>query len=74
MSEDNVTEFLKELSKISCKYGLYIGSCGCCPGVWLYESKKITRTEGSRVIRESVSGTKGELEWDEEKKYYDIRI
>lgn len=28
-------EFLKEYKLIVCKYGVYIGSCGCCNNPWV---------------------------------------
>lgn len=32
-------EFLKELSKLSRKHGVYIGGCGCCGSPFLYNKK-----------------------------------
>ncbi len=29
-NEERVTEFLKELTKLSIKHGLFIDGCGCC--------------------------------------------
>lgn len=32
---DKVKEFMKELSKLSIKYDLYIDACGCCNSPWI---------------------------------------
>ena len=33
---DEVKEFLKELTELSKKYGIFIGGCGCCGSPFLY--------------------------------------
>ena len=35
MDKEKLNEFLEELSKLSSKYGLVIGGCGCCGSPWV---------------------------------------
>lgn len=53
----NIEEFLKELYKLSNKYGFVIDGCGCC---------------GSPFLRDITTGNavKWDLEYDEEKETY----
>jgi len=50
-------KFVKELTKLSEKYKVYIGGCGCCGSPYLISE-----------IGEHNAG--GELSWDVEKKAY----
>jgi hypothetical protein len=54
---DNKLLFLKELSQLTNKYGIYINGCGCCGSPYLTD--KEPEFEGD-----------GELKWDIEKKEY----
>lgn len=35
MNEEKVVEFLTELTKLTDKYGIEIGGCGCCGSPWI---------------------------------------
>ena len=35
MKEENLNNFLEELSALTNKYGLVIGGCGCCGSPWV---------------------------------------
>lgn len=37
---DRLTEFLKELSDLTNKYGLCIGGCGCCGSPYITDLKE----------------------------------
>lgn len=37
MDEKKLNKFLKELSELSQKYGIYISGCGCCGSPFLEE-------------------------------------
>ena len=37
--DNNLNEFLKELTKLSRKYNIGIGGCGCCGSPFLYNIK-----------------------------------
>jgi hypothetical protein len=54
---DNKLLFLKELSQLTNKYGIYINGCGCCGSPYLTDEEP--EFEGD-----------GELKWDIEKREY----
>ena len=35
MNKEKVVEFLTELTKLTDKYGIEIGGCGCCGSPWI---------------------------------------
>lgn len=35
MAESKEKEFLDEYAKLVAKYGLFVGSCGCCNSPWI---------------------------------------
>lgn len=37
--DNNLNEFLKELTELSRKYNIGIGGCGCCGSPFLYNIK-----------------------------------
>ena len=37
--DKRLEDFLKELTELSKKYGLYIGGCGCCGSPWIRDTK-----------------------------------
>jgi hypothetical protein len=45
---DNINEFLQELTKLSQKYNIYIGGCGCCGSPFLMD--KTPETTASELI------------------------
>ncbi len=48
---ENEKEFLAELSKLSNKYGIAVGGCGCCSSLYLMEIKFAGHyTMGSEMI------------------------
>ena len=51
-------QFLKELSELSKKHGVYIAGCGCCNSPYLTEVE--------------LEDSDGELCWDKDKKEYYI--
>lgn len=56
LSEENVKEFLKELSKLSRRYKVTIAGCGCCGSPFLHSMEK---TDG----RYEVTNEFGGLHW-----------
>ena len=44
-NSNNLEEFLKELTELTKKYGLYIDGCSCCgsPNIFNMEDEKIGR-------------------------------
>ena len=43
--EEKEAKFLVELAKLTNKYGVTIGGCGCCGSPWLGETEKTGRYE-----------------------------
>lgn len=62
MTDKNKENFLKELSKLSNKYDIKIGGCGCCGSPFLYR--------GTNKMRVEYMGD--DLSYNEDTKEYEI--
>lgn len=59
MDNEKLIEFLTELTKLTNKYGFWIGGCGCCGSPWVISN----------------SGDVGNyLDYDEEKDCYSLDL
>lgn len=56
---DDLKGFLRDLSRLSRRYGMYIGGCGCCGSPYL------ARKNGDVVSKE--------LSWKTESGKYEVR-
>ena len=58
---DRITDFLQELAKLTDKYGIEVGGCGCCGSPWLDDTKN------RNCLGE-------ELTYDSDKKTYIVHL
>ena len=69
MNED-VMEFLKELTELTKKYNVYIGGCGCCGSPFLFRDGS-DPNDGSIFLGKDLGfddETGYEIEWDARNK------
>jgi len=58
---DRIADFLQELAKLTDKYGIEVGGCGCCGSPWLEDTKN----------RDNLGD---ELTYDSKTKTYNVHL
>ncbi len=65
-SEEREREFLAELTKLSQKYGMHIGGCGCCDSPWVAPNSQVGPGKShspDRLGRYEIANS-GRLRWE----------
>lgn len=52
MERNHVEKFVKDLSALSKKHGLWIGGCGCCGSPWVTDDHDGERQYAVEILRD----------------------